>query len=130
MSARSDTLLDHIADYIRFLSNAQSFWFTLDTSYDYGCHLASRFHLNPEDYEALFIVAQSGRRCQHGGGIGSAVAALKARWQRRQKKNSSSSTEASTAETATAARWRRWQRKGSGVSAMAVVTVAAAPQRR
>jgi hypothetical protein len=122
--------LDHIADYIRFLSNAQSFWFTLDTSYDYGCHLASRFHLNPEEYEALFIVAQSGRRWQHGGGIGIAVAASAARWQRRQKQNSSSSAEVSTAETATAARRRRWQCKGSGVSTMAVVTVAAAPQRQ
>ena len=130
MSARSDTLLDHIADYIRFLSIAQSFWFTLDTSYDYGCHLASRFHLNPEEYEALFIIAQSGRRWQHGGGIGSAVAASAARWQRRQKQNSSSSAEASTAETATAARRRRWQREGSGISAVAVVMAAAAPQRR
>jgi hypothetical protein len=66
MSARSDTLLDHIADYIRFLSNAQSFWFTLDTSYDYGCHLASRFHLNPEEYEALSIVARLASYSRYG----------------------------------------------------------------
>jgi hypothetical protein len=42
---------------LRFISSAQSFWFTLDTSYDHGCHLASRFHLDPNEYEALLIVA-------------------------------------------------------------------------
>ena len=32
MSKRSGVLLDHIADYLQFISNAQSFWFTLNTS--------------------------------------------------------------------------------------------------
>ena len=45
------------ADYLRFISKAQSFWFTLNTSYDHGCHLANRFRLDPEEYEALLIVA-------------------------------------------------------------------------
>ncbi len=26
--------MDHIADYLKFISEAQSFWFTLNTSYD------------------------------------------------------------------------------------------------
>ena len=32
MSPRSESLFDHIADYLQFISNAQSFWFTLNTS--------------------------------------------------------------------------------------------------
>ena len=32
MTLSSDALLDHIADYLQFISNAQSFWFTLNTS--------------------------------------------------------------------------------------------------
>jgi hypothetical protein len=32
MSKRSGVLLDHIADYLQFISNAQSFWFMLNTS--------------------------------------------------------------------------------------------------
>jgi hypothetical protein len=49
--------LDHIADFLKFISSAQSFWFSLDTSYDHGCHLASCFRLDPDEYEALLIVA-------------------------------------------------------------------------
>ncbi len=41
---------------------------------------------------------------EHGGGVGSAVPALAARWQRWQKQHSSSLAEASTPETASAAR--------------------------
>jgi hypothetical protein len=29
----------------------------LNTSYDHGCHLANQFHLDPEEYEVLLIVA-------------------------------------------------------------------------
>jgi hypothetical protein len=32
MSLSSEAFLDHIADYLRFISNAQSFWFMLNTS--------------------------------------------------------------------------------------------------
>ena len=46
----------HIADFLKFISSAQSFWFMLDTSYDHGCHLASCFRLDPYKYEALLIV--------------------------------------------------------------------------
>jgi hypothetical protein len=57
MSLSSESILDHIAEYLQFISNAQSFWFTLNTSYNHGCHLANRFHLEPNDYEVLLIVA-------------------------------------------------------------------------
>ena len=39
MSSSSEALLDHIADYLLFISNAQSYWFTLNASYDHGCHI-------------------------------------------------------------------------------------------
>ncbi len=32
MTSNSDALFDHIADYLQFISNVQSFWFTLKTS--------------------------------------------------------------------------------------------------
>jgi len=57
MSQSSQSILDHIAEILRFISSTQSFWFTLDTSYDHGVHLASRFHLDPNEYEELLIVA-------------------------------------------------------------------------
>ena len=49
--------MDHIAEMLRFISNAQSFWFTLDTSYNHGCHLANRFRLEPNDYKVLLVMA-------------------------------------------------------------------------
>jgi hypothetical protein len=57
MSQSSQSILDHIAEMLRFISSAQSFWFTLNTSYDHGCHLASQFRLEPNDYEMLLVVA-------------------------------------------------------------------------
>jgi hypothetical protein len=57
MSSSCESILDHIAGYLKFISKAQSFWFTLNTSYDYGCHLASRFRLEPNNYKVLLVVA-------------------------------------------------------------------------
>ena len=57
MSQSSQSILDHIAEMLQFISNTQSFWFTLDTSYNHGCHLANRFCLEPNDYEVLLVVA-------------------------------------------------------------------------
>ncbi len=34
MRSSSESVLDHIAEYLKFISDAQSFWFTLNTSYD------------------------------------------------------------------------------------------------
>jgi hypothetical protein len=49
MSLSSKSILDHIADYLKFISGTQSFWFMLNTSYDHGCHLASQFSLEPNN---------------------------------------------------------------------------------
>ncbi len=57
MPTRSELIWNHIDDYpLRFLSNTQSFWFMLNTSYDHGCHLANQFHLDLEDYEVFLII--------------------------------------------------------------------------
>ncbi len=56
MSSRSEALLDHIADFLKFISSTQSYWFSLNTSYNHGCHLAIWFRLDPEEYKALLIV--------------------------------------------------------------------------
>jgi hypothetical protein len=39
MSRSYESVLDNIAKYLRFLSKAQSFWFTLNSSYDHGGEL-------------------------------------------------------------------------------------------
>jgi hypothetical protein len=57
MSTSSDSVLDHIAEYLKFISDAQSFWFMLNRRYDHGCHLASQFHLESNDYEVLLVIA-------------------------------------------------------------------------
>jgi hypothetical protein len=46
-------LLDHIAEFLLFFSDAPSFWFTLNTSYHHGLHLSRWFGLSPHDYECL-----------------------------------------------------------------------------
>jgi len=56
MSSSSEAILDHIANFLKFISSAQSFWFSLNTSCDHGCHLASRYRLDPGEYEALLII--------------------------------------------------------------------------
>jgi hypothetical protein len=56
MSSSCESILDHIAGYLKFISKAQSFWFMLNVSYDYGCHLASWFRLEPNDYKVLLVV--------------------------------------------------------------------------
>jgi len=58
--------LDHIADFLKFISSAQSFWFSLDTSYGHGCHLANQFRLEPNDYEVLLVVAGLGHYTRFG----------------------------------------------------------------
>ena len=57
MSSSSEAFLDHIADFLKYISNTQSFWFTLDTSYNHGCHLANRFRYELNDYGVLLVVA-------------------------------------------------------------------------
>jgi len=51
------TLLDHLAEHIRYLSTASSFWFSVNSSYDHGCHLSKRMGMSPQDYEYLLVAA-------------------------------------------------------------------------
>ncbi len=111
MPESSDTVLGHMANHLRFLASVQSFWFTLDTSYDHGCHLAHRLRLNPEEYEAGRQGGSDGggragaagaarlRRQKHGNSVGSAVAALAERW----RQHGSSAATVGSAAAASAA---------------------------
>jgi hypothetical protein len=45
------TLLDHLAEHSRYLSTASSFWFSVNSSYDHGCHLSKQMGMSPQDYE-------------------------------------------------------------------------------
>lgn len=57
MSSSYDLILDHIAHILHFLSDAPSFWFTLNTSYDHDFHLSKRFGMSAREYECLLIAA-------------------------------------------------------------------------
>ncbi len=59
-------LLDHIAEFLLFLSDAPSFWFTLNTSYNHGLHLSRRFGLSPHDDECLLAVANLAQYTKSG----------------------------------------------------------------
>jgi hypothetical protein len=43
------SLLDHLAEYMIYLSTASSFWFSLDLSYDHEFHLSKQFGMSPQD---------------------------------------------------------------------------------
>jgi hypothetical protein len=57
MSTSCEFILDHIAEYLQLISDAQSFWFTLNTSYGHGFYLAHCFRLELNDYKVLLLVA-------------------------------------------------------------------------
>jgi hypothetical protein len=57
MSLSSESILAHIADYLKLISGAQSFWYMLNTSYNHDCHLARWFRLEPNNYKVLLIIA-------------------------------------------------------------------------
>jgi hypothetical protein len=50
------TLLDHLADFTIYLSSASSFWFSLNSSYEHGCHLSKQYGMTPKDYEYLLVI--------------------------------------------------------------------------
>ena len=59
MSTRYDgVILDHLAEYMLYLSTASLFWFSLDSSHDHGFHLSQQLGMSLHDYEGL-LVAQS-----------------------------------------------------------------------
>ena len=51
------SLLDHLAEYLIYLSTASSFWFSLDLSYDHEFHLSKQFGMSPQDNEHLLVAA-------------------------------------------------------------------------
>jgi hypothetical protein len=56
----------NIAESLLFLSDAPSFWFTVNTSYDHAFHLFRRFGLCPRDYEFLLAAANLTHYTQSG----------------------------------------------------------------
>jgi hypothetical protein len=48
-------ILDHIARFFMFLSDAPSYWFSLNTSCDHAFHLSKRLGMDESDYKALLI---------------------------------------------------------------------------
>ncbi len=59
-------LLDHISKFLLFLSDAPSFWFTVNTSYDHAFYLSRWFGLCPRDYECLLAAANLAHYTQSG----------------------------------------------------------------
>jgi hypothetical protein len=55
-----ESLLDHLAGFMIFLSPAQSFWYSLDSSYDHEFHLSQRLGMSPQAYEYLLVAAGLG----------------------------------------------------------------------
>jgi hypothetical protein len=51
------SLLDHLAEYLIYLSSSSSFWFGLNSSYDNEFHLSKRLVITPKDYEFLLVAA-------------------------------------------------------------------------
>ena len=56
------SLLDHLAEYMIYLSTASSFWFSLDSRYDHEFHLSKQFGMIPHDYECIMIAANLAER--------------------------------------------------------------------
>jgi hypothetical protein len=54
------SLLDHIAEYMIYLSTASSFLFSLNSSYDHEFHLSKQFGMSPQDLEHLLVAAHLG----------------------------------------------------------------------
>ena len=55
-----ELLLDHLAGFMIFLSTKQSFWYSLDSSYDHEFHLSQRLGMPPQAYEYLLVAAGLG----------------------------------------------------------------------
>jgi hypothetical protein len=49
--------LDHLAEYLIYLSSSSSFWFSLNSSYDHDFHLSKRLGITLKDYEFLLVAA-------------------------------------------------------------------------
>ncbi len=47
------SLLDHLAEYMIYLSTASSFWLSLNSVYDHEFHLSQWLGISPQAYEYL-----------------------------------------------------------------------------
>jgi hypothetical protein len=59
------TILDHIARFFILLSDAPSYWFSLNTSFDHAFHLSKRLCMDESNYKALLI---AGKLARYKGG--------------------------------------------------------------
>jgi hypothetical protein len=50
-------LLGHLAEHMRYLSSAPSFWYSLNSSYDYDFHLSHKLGTTLLDYKRLLAAA-------------------------------------------------------------------------
>jgi hypothetical protein len=57
MSASKESILAAIANLLIFLSGANAYWYTLNTSHEHGFHLENRFGMTHERYVALLVAA-------------------------------------------------------------------------
>ena len=126
MSESSESILDHIAEMLRFISNTQLFWFMLDMSYDHGCHLASRFGLDPDEYEALLISACLAWYTRFGFQIKADALSPAATLRAAATAADAAMQRDGGIAVAAARRLRRWQQRDSATSA-AVAPSANAP---
>ena len=55
------TILDHIARFFILLSDAPSYWFSLNTSCDHALYLSKRLGMDESDYKALLIAGNLAR---------------------------------------------------------------------
>jgi hypothetical protein len=51
------SLLDHLAEYLIYLSSSSSFWLSLNSRYEHDFHLSKRLGMMPKDYEYLLVAA-------------------------------------------------------------------------
>jgi hypothetical protein len=57
----------HLADHLIHLSSSSSFWFSLNSSYDYEFHLSKRLGMSPQDYEYLLMALDLARMDKRWG---------------------------------------------------------------
>ena len=55
-----ESLLDHLAGFIIFLSSEPSFWYSLDSSYDHEFHLSQQLGMSRQAYEYILMAAGLG----------------------------------------------------------------------
>ncbi len=68
MALPSTTVLAQMAKFLIILSDAPSYWFSLNKSCDSEFHLATRFGMDKVNFEALLIAGNLAQYQYRGGG--------------------------------------------------------------